>query len=140
MDPDEPDGAPRKISADMSHSSDGPANTGTSRVDVSEPYATDNAFEVNGASRFDDKNQITEATKQIADDNGNQPKTNWSVPALPEKSIKSKVTRELVIACFTARLFLPGTFSKPIFMIPQLILPFVDYFTDYANAGPDNNY
>ena len=50
-------------------------------------------------------------------------------------NVQSKITRELAISFYTAKMFLPGNFSKPIFLILQMILPFVDYGTDYANAG-----
>ena len=49
--------------------------------------------------------------------------------------IKWKIKREVVVILYTAKLFLPNILSHPIFIIMQMSLPFIDYGTDYANAG-----
>ena len=46
---------------------------------------------------------------------------------------------EQVKAFYQADLFVPGCFDKIFFLILGTILPFMDYATDYYNAGPDNN-
>lgn len=48
---------------------------------------------------------------------------------------KSGITREAVIGLYTAQLFLPGLFQRKAFLILNLLLPFVDFITDYINAG-----
>jgi len=49
------------------------------------------------------------------------------------------LTAEQVKNFYQADLFVPGLFDHIIFLILGLILPFVDYGTDYYNAGPDSN-
>mgnify|MGYP000266410551 CR=1 FL=1 len=55
-------------------------------------------------------------------------------------SMKKQITRELVIAFYTAQLFLPGFFSRQFFLIVALVTPFLDFGTDYYNAGPVKRY
>ena len=49
------------------------------------------------------------------------------------------LTAEQVKNFYEADLFVPGLFDHIFFLILGLILPFVDYATDYYNAGPDSN-
>jgi len=49
------------------------------------------------------------------------------------------VTTEQVKNFYEADLFVPGLFDNIFFLILGLILPFVDYATDYYNAGPDSD-
>jgi len=49
------------------------------------------------------------------------------------------LTAEQVKNFYEADLFVPGLFEHIFFLILGLILPFVDYATDYYNAGPDSN-
>jgi len=55
-------------------------------------------------------------------------------------SIKKRITRELVMAFYTAQLFLPGFFSRQFFLIVALVTPFLDFGTDYYNAGLIKRY
>ena len=54
------------------------------------------------------------------------------------KSMKGKIKREIVIAFYTSGLFLPGFFNRNFFMLLGLVVPFIDFGTDYYNAGTDN--
>jgi len=56
---------------------------------------------------------------------------------LPSK--KPLLTREQVKAFYQADLFVPGIFDNNLFLILGLILPIMDYATDYYYAGPDSN-
>ena len=50
-------------------------------------------------------------------------------------SVKKRLTREVVITLYTAREFLPGFFQQQFFLILNLVLPLVDFSTDWVNAG-----
>ena len=50
-------------------------------------------------------------------------------------SFKKRLTREVVITLYTARQFLPGLFQRQFFLILHLVLPVVDFSTDWVNAG-----
>ena len=52
-----------------------------------------------------------------------------------EAKPESKLSQEAITALYVAREFLPGFFQKKVFLIISLILPFVDFITDYSNAG-----
>ena len=56
---------------------------------------------------------------------------------LPSK--KPLLTTEHVKAFYQADLFVPGVFDKIFFLCLGLVGPFMDYATDYYNAGLDNN-
>ena len=43
--------------------------------------------------------------------------------------------REVVIMLYTAKLYLPGLFQRKAFLLVGLLLPFVDFTTDWINAG-----
>ena len=45
------------------------------------------------------------------------------------------IERKLVAKFYKSRLFLPGWFEKQLFLGIQIILPFFDFGTDYANSG-----
>ena len=50
------------------------------------------------------------------------------------EKLKQRISRETVIALYTARAYLPGFFSRKILLL-VLILPIVDLTTDWINAG-----
>ena len=70
---------------------------------------------------------LTEETKKSETDSQSAP-------------MKNTITRELVIAFYTAKLFLPGFFSRQFFLIVALVTPFLDFGTDYYNAGSVTRY
>jgi len=51
------------------------------------------------------------------------------------ESVRETIQRELVVAFYTAKLFLPGFFNNIFFVILGILIPFFDYGTDYYNAG-----
>lgn len=54
--------------------------------------------------------------------------------AKPE-SEQSRLSEDAIIELYVEREFLPGFFQTKVFLIISLILPFVDFITDYSNAG-----
>ena len=80
---------------------------------------------------FDDENE-TEIDPFMATNSTDNMSVNSGI-----KLMSKKMKRELVIAFYTARLFLPGFFNRTILLIIGLIVPWLDFGTDYYNAGSD---
>ena len=45
------------------------------------------------------------------------------------------LNREVVIMLYTAKLYLPGLFERKAFLLITILLPFLDFTTDWINAG-----
>jgi len=58
-----------------------------------------------------------------------------SFSQISRETLKWKIKREVAVVLYTGKMFLPNILSHPIFIILQMSLPFIDYGTDYANAG-----
>ena len=50
-------------------------------------------------------------------------------------TVSRRVKREVVAVLYASKLFLPGMAARRIFLILQLLLPLVDFATDWVNAG-----
>ena len=57
-----------------------------------------------------------------------------------DENISTLMTREVVIMLYTARIYLPGLFQRKAFLLVSLLLPFVDFTTDWINAGNGSQY
>ena len=74
-----------------------------------------------------------------------EPDINTDIPSLefPTQfnlpSNKPLLTTEQVGAFYQADLFVPGFFDSIFFLVLGLMVPFMDYATDYYYAGPDSN-
>ena len=84
-------------------------------------------------------NQLTRSSSEKSQKEHDQPKNDDT--GIP---VQSNLTREIVSAFYTAKLFLPSVAAvKIVFYIQQVIqyvqfvLPLVDYGTDCSNAGTD---
>ena len=53
---------------------------------------------------------------------------------------RTSMTREVVILLYTAQIYLPGLFQRKAFLLVSLLLPFVDFTTDWMNAGNGLQY
>ena len=69
-------------------------------------------------------NEVPSASNVLGDSQGDE-----------NKRTTRMLKREVVIMLYTAKLYLPGLFQRKAFLLITMLLPFLDFTTDWINAG-----
>ena len=84
---------------------------------------------------YPDKHQLEYTQKK----KGQLQKSNIAIlkdQSTTKSSLTTRIKEEVVIALYTAGLYLPkGRTSHPVLLIIKIFLPLVDMLTDWVNAG-----